>query len=146
VGKLWHQVSTPHFNLEYADLDAVVACAAAGKIPPPGWTESGDRAIDLSRASRTKQGKIFGRHCLEITDESQMLAAFILLGYRFRFIHFMKMDLEPIGDSHYRRIIRNLLICMRTLQELRSRIRLPGIMVNLLQPKRLLGLSRRRTG
>jgi hypothetical protein len=70
VGKLWRPVSTPHFNLEYADSDTVVACAAAGKIPPPGWTESGDRAIDLSRASRTKQGKVFRKQSWESTDES----------------------------------------------------------------------------
>jgi hypothetical protein len=44
----------------------------------------------------------------------------------------MKMDLEPIGHSHYRRIIRNLLNYMPILQELRSRIRSHGIMVNLL--------------
>jgi hypothetical protein len=132
--------------LEYADSDVVVACAAAGKMPPPGWTESGDRAINLSRASRTKQGKVFWKHCLEITDESQILAAFILLGYRFRFIHFMKMDLEPIGDSHYRRIIKNLLNCMPILQELRSRIRSPGTMVNLLQLKMLLRLYQKGTG
>jgi hypothetical protein len=132
--------------LRLADPDAVVACAAAGKMPPPGWTESGDRAIDLSRASRTKQGKVFRKHCLEITDESQILAAFILLGYRFRFTHFMKMDLEPTGDSHYRRITRNLLNCMPNLQELQSRIPSPGIMVNLLQLKMLLGLYQRRIG
>jgi hypothetical protein len=70
VGKLWPLVSTPHFNLDHAESDTVVACAAAGKIPPPGWTESGDRAIDLSRASRTKQGKVFWKHCLENTYES----------------------------------------------------------------------------
>jgi hypothetical protein len=56
--------------VEYADSDAVVACAAAGKMPPPGWTESGDRAIDLSRASRTKEGTAFWSHCLENTYES----------------------------------------------------------------------------
>jgi hypothetical protein len=57
VAKLWLHVSSNQ-EIRYWHITKfqfiVVACAAAGKVPPPGWTESDEsgRAVSLSDVSR----------------------------------------------------------------------------------------------